>query len=168
MNDIEAAHLIAILAAAFPSANVNGKTVEIYVENLKDLEYEQGRDAVDSIIRTSDWFPSIAALRREILAIGGYLCPPKDQAWMEVETNMRRHGRTGKPEFSHHAIEDAVKAMGWTNMCLSENIDVVRGQFWKIYESISTRQDRTAQIDTSRMVTAGKPVIELEGVVQSL
>jgi hypothetical protein len=167
VNDIEAASLIALLAAAFPSAKISKETVSVYVSNLDDISYEDGRRAVDNLLRTSDFFPSLAALRREALGVAGLLSPPREQAWLEVEMGMRTKGRGVKIEWSHPAIETAVRTMGWTNMCLSENLDVVRGQFFKVYDSISQRNDREAQTGHIAELVA-KPVFELEGVVKSL
>lgn len=166
MTEIEAAHLVAILAAAFPSANVDGRTVEIYVEHLKDLEYDSGRVAVECIVRTADWFPSVAAIRKEILSVTGSLSPTREEAWYEVESNMRLKGRTGKCEWSHPVIAESVKSMGWVNMCLSENIDVIRGQFFKVYDAISQRADRARQAESSLMVGPAVQSIELESVVR--
>ena len=167
MKEIEAASLMAILAAAFPSAKISKETVSVYVSNLEDITYEDGRRAVDNLIRLNDFFPSIAALRREVLNSSGLLCPPREAAWLEVEVGLRRHGRLARVEWSHDSIETAVKTMGWTNMCLSENIDVVRGQFFKVYDSISQRSDRETQ--TSRAGELGAiRTLALEGVVKSI
>lgn len=167
MTEIEAAELVAILAAAFPSARIDSRTVSVYVRNLVDLDYASGHEAVNNIVRTADFFPSIASIRHEILSVNGLMSPPKEQAWLEVEMSMRRIGRNGSVDWSHPAISEAVRTMGWVNMCLSENIDVVRGQFFKVYDSISGRSDRSVQIHTGHTLTSAAQK-SLSSVVKSI
>lgn len=167
MKEIEAASLMAILAAAFPSAKISKETVSVYVAHLSDVPYEESRIAVDNLVRTSDFFPSVALLRREILAMMGLLAPPRESAWLEVETGMRTRGRGVKIDWSHPAISEAVRAMGWNNMCLSENLDVVRGQFFKVYDSLRDRSDRQAQTSSVSAIEAGDTRL-IGGVVKSL
>ena len=160
MTEVEAASLIAILAAAFPNAKIDARSVSVYVEHIREFPYADGQEAVTGIVRTSEWFPTVAVLRREILSLQGALCPAAEEAWVEVEAGMRKYGRTRRVEWSHPAIGEAVSAMGWTNMCLSENIDVVRGHFFKIYNSVSKRTDRDVQVGNALPVAPQLRTIE--------
>jgi hypothetical protein len=168
MTREEAARIIHALAAAFPSANIPTETVAIYVENLIDLPVDDGMIAASNLIRTENWFPPIAKIRSETRRVGGALSPSREQAWLEVEMAMRHKGRGKRVEWSHDAISESVRTMGWTNMCLSENLDVVRGQFFKVYDSISGRVNREEQIQTAPALEAGRSPVELRGVIRSL
>ena len=48
----------------------------------------------------------------------------------------------GMPEFAHATTEAVVKAIGWRNICMSENADVLRSNFIKLYNDMATQADR--------------------------
>ena len=127
MNRGEAVRVVATLSAAYPSWNAGKETVGVYVELLKDLEYEQVLEAVSDLICTEEWCPSVATVRRRVAAKKGVLAPPAVEAWDEVIDKVRQVGlRGGGAEWSHPAIKQTVRAIGWNQICQSTNVDHAR------------------------------------------
>ena len=143
MNNVDAARLVAFIAAAFPTWPASKETVAVYAELLSDVSFDDGLVAVQELCRSNDRWPSVAQIRERVASRNNMLSPPKDLAWGEVVRQMSLVGRNSKPEFSHPAIDDAVRSIGWTSMCLSENVDVTRAHFWRAYDAVSQRVDRS-------------------------
>lgn len=141
MNEREAASLVAIIAAAFPQWSAGRETVAIYVDALSDLDVEEARAAIRDLILTEDRWPSIAAIRRRTAARSGALAPSSSQAWSEIQACAVSHGRVALPEFSHPALDESVRAIGWWNLCSSSNPETMRAQFLRIYEDAQKRHD---------------------------
>lgn len=58
---------VAILVAAYPEARLDPKTPDVYVRALDDLEANDLRDAVMTLIATSRRFPTVAELRETVV-----------------------------------------------------------------------------------------------------
>jgi len=142
MNNVEAAKVLALCSVAFPQYPLTKETISVYAELLSDLSIEQVEKAVKELLMTSDRWLSIASIRRKVAEQSGSLAPTKIEAWGEVQAQMTKHGTYGQPEFSHGAITETVKNLGWRNLCLSENVETSRSQFWRAYEELVTRFDR--------------------------
>jgi hypothetical protein len=144
MTDIQAAEIIAFLAASYPNAKIPEATVEIYIEFLTPMDYNEVTAASRRIVKTAKFFPTIAEITEAVEKVSPDQLPDADQAWGEVMQQLSSVGHIGVPQFSHDAIREAVKAMGWINLCLSENVGVDRGQFIKIYNSVKNRHKDNA------------------------
>lgn len=145
MNRGEAVRVVATLSAAYPSWNAGKETVGVYVELLKDLEYEQVLEAVSDLICTEEWCPSVATVRRRVAAKKGVLAPPAVEAWDEVIDKVRQVGlRGGGAEWSHPAIKQTVRAIGWNQICQSTNVDTLRAHFLKMYQDLRSSSDNDA------------------------
>jgi hypothetical protein len=170
VNNIEAARLLAVLAAGFPNFNLQKETVAVYANQLEDLSYSDGEVAIGNLLKTEDWFPTISKIRKEILLVGGGLSPSREQAWIEVQYAIAHKGHTGKPEWTHDAVSEAVRCIGWTNLCLSQNQETTRAHFFKAYDGISQRTDRAAQTGYKAELEngSGNYKLQLENVVKSV
>lgn len=86
----------------------------------------------------------LVALRLRSVEAGEQPLPDIDQAWAEVNTAIGRIGYMGKPEWSHPAVADGVRAIGWEEICmtLTDQMSVVRGQFARFYAAASERHVR--------------------------
>jgi len=80
----------------------------------------------------------IALIREKARAIQKKL---PGEAWAEVLGAIRIVGSYGSPKFSDSLIKKAVNCIGWRHLCLSENIEIQRAHFLKIYESLSKREN---------------------------
>jgi len=66
--------LWAKLCAAYPRQDTTSATAEVFFEQLSLYTQEQVSDAIDGVIATSKWFPSVAEI---IEQIDGFQCPHK-------------------------------------------------------------------------------------------
>jgi hypothetical protein len=141
MNAREAAAIVALVAAAYPQWPVTKETVAVYADSLSDLPASLVTEAVRSLIRTDDRWPTVATIRLRVAGDAGVLAPSAAEAWAEVTRGAVAVGRTRLPEFSHPTVESAVQAIGWYNLCATENLDTMRAQFTRIYEDGRRRHD---------------------------
>lgn len=165
MNPTETAKVLALCSVAYPQYPVTKETVQVYHELLADLEMVQVEKAVRDLLMTSDRWLSVAAIRKRVAENHKALAPSKATAWMEVREQASLEGRSGRPKFSHPAIEKAVRTIGWYDICMSTNQETMRSQFWKCYDDIVKEHDTEALTSVGRLaLTAGRTHLSaLEG-----
>lgn len=164
MNPTETAKILALCSVAYPQYPVTKETVTIYADLLADLEFVQVEKAVRDLLRTSDRWISVASIRRKVAENGRQLAPSKAEAWGEVRAACQTYGRNNRPQFSHDAIKQTVEAIGWWDICMSDNLDTLRSQFWRCYEDIVKVHDNAVLTTEGRLgLTAGRPLAAIEG-----
>ena len=146
MKKKEVIKLLGIIAAAYPNMKeVDEVTVAIWYECLKDVDVKPAQAAVKKHILESIFPPSIADIRKQVVAV----TMPEGQkldgatAWGEVVSAIKNYGIYREKEALASMSETTrkvVKYMGWREICLSENPGVVRGQFLKMYDAITQRE----------------------------
>lgn len=146
MTEKEAVSLVGMLMAAYPRYEVAKATISLYQKFLMDLNIEPARCAIARHIASSQFFPSIAEIREAALAFAGPRIPTPAEAWHEVMQLLFSVGSYGTPKFSHGVVKKAVDAIGWSNLCYSENIGLERAHFFKIYSTYQSRQQEDANI----------------------
>ncbi len=140
MTRAEALEIISVLTAAYPQANLSKETGNIYVRFLIDLSFEIGQAAVLDLISKNKWFPSISELREAANKMLPNEIPSTEQAWAEVEESFHSVGSYQTPHFSNPVIEQAVRTLGWRELCLSTNPIADRAHFFKVYEGYRARE----------------------------
>jgi hypothetical protein len=145
--------IMAILTAAYPQVNLERETIEVYGKFLADLPFEAVYAAAMDLITTNKWLPSVAELRRRAFTLmPGAHIPTAAEAWAEVMDQVHSLGSYRMPEFSHPVIDRAVKAMGWRELCLTENLQADRAHFLQIYEAF--RED--TELEAMRLTEVKK------------
>lgn len=140
MNKTEIANLLALCASAYPHVAITKETAIVYAEMLADLELSVAMQAVKKLIATSQYFPTVAAIREQCASIATPFAPSLASAWAEVTYQVRHVGHGKQPEWSHPSIATTVDTLGWRELCMSENQAVMRAHFWKVYEAIAREQ----------------------------
>lgn len=130
---------IALLLRAFPNKEINPKLAWVLLCDLNNPEYES---AIMKIISTQvEIYPNtnmIALIRHNakedlnILTAG--------EAWGKVLRQISKAGHYGIPKFKDDLVKKSVEAIGWHNICMSENIGIERAHFFKVYEALSGRK----------------------------
>jgi hypothetical protein len=144
MTPDDTIRIMAILTAAYPQVNLARETVEVYGKFLADLPFEAGYAAAMDLISTNKWLPTVAELRRRAFTLMPEThIPTAAEAWAEVVDQVQSLGSYRLPAFSHPVIERAVKALGWRELCLTENLQADRAHFLQIYEAF--REDTELQ-----------------------
>jgi len=169
----EARPIIKTLTRAYPDKQIPPATIEVYVRCLADLPREVVEGAVLSHISSNKWFPTIAELRTAALDfIPGGRMPTALEAWAEVMRAFSEVGYYRQPTFSHPAIEQAVTAMGWRDLCMSENGMADRAHFIRLYETYCNRLKadlvQLAEVRDLRERLGEAPLLEVEHKVKLL
>jgi hypothetical protein len=108
---------------------------------LQDLELDELQAAVAWLISNheSNFLPSIATIRKAAKLSGAAQLPTSTEVLAEVKQEIRRVGHAQSPQFSHPAIDKAVRAIGWREICMSTKPGIVMAQLRKAYETYASR-----------------------------
>ena len=145
-NFQEVAQVVGIISAAYPNFTATKETIEVYFQSLRDLDFEELKAAtMQSITEAGRKFaPSVGELRGAVLSIRKRIIgvPSSYQAWQEVLKQIRYNGGDfGKPVWSHPIVKQAVEALGWRNLRMSEDQTQDRARFIMAYDQLLQRAE---------------------------
>ena len=147
MTEAQVTKLVAVLAAAYPAAKGDAGTVAAYQRMLGDLDYPAANAAVEKLLATSKWLPTIAEIREATLALSAGEIRPGGEAWGDVLKAIRRFGYMRTPgrdfQFEDPVILETVKAMSWQELCTSENQVADRARFIELYDKLAATRRRS-------------------------
>lgn len=162
MTKGEIAKLLAVLAAAYPKFEANDVKVHVWHEMLGDLDYAVVSMAVKKLIMQNTFPPAIAEVRKVAAELTNPENLTSSEAWGEVTSAIRNYGycREGEALASMSpTTAQLVRYMGWREICMSEDIGVICGQFLRMYEQIATREQEK-QLLSSAMQTEIKKLAD--------
>lgn len=115
---------------------------EQWYRMLSDLSNEQFKYAVEAIIKTQKFAPTIADIREKALEYGREDELSSEEAWLIVINDVRKFGSYREPKYQDWKLEAAKNAIGWQSLCdmTEENKSIIRAQFMRIYDSFKNRQ----------------------------
>lgn len=119
------------------------EAIDVWFALLHDLDYQILSRALQKHMLTNKFKPTVAELR-EIYA--DLICPTISdwsEGWEKVSRAIGRYGmyRTEEAMESFDEVtREAVKRLGFQNICLSENIVADRARFAEIYQAIQQRK----------------------------
>lgn len=119
------------------------EAMDVWFALLYDLDYKILSKALQKHMLTNKFKPTVAELR-EIYA--GLICPvisDWSEGWEQVSKAIGHYGmyRTEEAMESFDEVtREAVKRLGFQNICLSENIVADRARFAEIYQAIQQRK----------------------------
>ena len=147
----DVAEVVAIISAAYPSFAPTEHTVEVYYQFLRDIPASLLKQAAaQSVAEAGRKFaPSIGELRGAVAEIRRVIAgtPSSYDAWHEVLKAILEVGSYGTPVFSHPLVTKAVRALGWHNLCMSENQAADRARFIEAYEQF----DESTEVEAMRL-----------------
>lgn len=177
MTRQEAARIVTVILAACPaqSARVDASRatgmVDAYAALLEDLSYEQCSAAVRVLLQTKTWMPSVAEIRSAIVELQIGPVSPGGEQWGEVLRAVGRYGSYRKPgtdfQFKHPVTARCVAALGWAEICLSENTVADRARFIDLFDKLAVQQQREsvsptlAAAKTARAIGEAQPIAAL-------
>jgi hypothetical protein len=119
MSKAQTALIVQKLFDSFSNAKIGPEHIRAYVEALEDLEPSRLHAAVIKAIQSSEYLPSIKAVREAAAAIipDGHIDP--ELIWHKVHRAIRDVGFYRTPVFEDPLILKAIEgAMGsWQNLC---------------------------------------------------
>lgn len=161
MSPSQAAELVAILSAAFPNEKWTEQTCEVYEQMLLDLDVQLAMRAVQVLVCTSRFVPTIAEIRAAAADVAVGERRTGVDAWGDVVAAIRRVGSYGVPEFSDPLTARAVRALGWRNLCLGDSSEASdRARFCEVYEGFSQSERRLDVTESGRL---GAPALNAGG-----
>lgn len=136
MNPVQCTEMLALLHAAYPKEPMPEALMDLYTAVFGPWPVAAVRHAVLAHIATSPFFPKVSDLLGQLTA-GETL--DGDQAWAQVQSEIRRVGIYDRPTFADPVVGGVVRTIGWTALCTSTAPDVVRGQFQALYAQAQKR-----------------------------
>ena len=151
-------------------ANADKMMVTAWAEMLADIPLDKAKEAVKCAVATSPFPPSICEIRKYAVKISENSLHSPEEAWKIALDAMRTYNtrtvpiegfnsktyefvRFGEPvkvkpsgleyEAKRNVPPDVwevMELMGYADMCASENMDVLRGQFMRIWNSKADRE----------------------------
>jgi len=143
MTKGEIAKLLAVLAAAYPKFEVDDVKVQVWYEMLGDLEYSVVNIAIKKLIMQNTFPPAIAEVRKAAIEISSPMGFTAAEAWGEVIRAIRDYGyyREKEAMASMSPITaQVVRYLGWREICLSEEPEILRAHFLKMYDQVAARE----------------------------
>lgn len=138
---------MAILQSSYPNHyktfddQMKKFTLEMWWRAFADYEFEIVFRAVQKHIMTHKFPPTISELRESLVLITNPTAlKTGEEAWEEVILAVKKYGFY-QQEKAMATLDErtkrATKAIGWQNICSSENIGIERSNFYKMYDAIS-------------------------------
>lgn len=153
MTQDEAARLVAVMLAAVPSHRVEPKAVPgmviAYADLLSDLSYAQCNAALRVLLQTRTWLPSVADIRATAVDLEAGPVRAGGDAWGCVLRAIAAEGAYRSPGvdfvFADPVTAHCVAALGWQNLCGSENQVSDRAQFVRMYDELAVQARKRSQ-----------------------
>lgn len=136
---------------AFPSNKMTEKSLVIYAKALSELSIAEIDAAMLKLLRTSNFFPSVAEIFEQAASMRAYASandmPTPGEAWQEAMREAHDKFVYGEWELSTPEIEQVVKSFGKMALCelTPEGMNTARAQFMRIYSAICERKRDAVQ-----------------------
>lgn len=156
----EVAELVMMLLAAYPHRDMSAATSSVYERSLRDLDVNLARVAVERLIRTSKFLPSIAEIREACEVTQKGHLRTGGEAWADAVKAARYVGSYAPtPKFKDPLVTEALRLWGsWKEFCLSPEDDAAgRARFIQLYDELAKRKHE-------QDVAGALPVVELKRI----
>lgn len=142
------------------------EAMELWLDLLSDIEYPTAMAALKTWVATNKWSPSIAEIRAMCVETSVGKMPDWGESWEKMRKAISKWGymREDKAlEEMDPVTREVVQRLGFQSICLSEDEQVLRGQFRRIHEDVSRRMMEDAQIPEALKRLAAAEPLKLEG-----
>jgi len=168
VTTVEVRKLVAMIFAAFPGTRSSPATAEIYERMLLDQDSAVAAAAVEKLLATSKFMPTIAEIREACLSVGVGDSKQGGEAWGELLKLVSRYGayRTPGADFE---VPDAItmrciQALSWQALCLSESQTSDRARFVDLYDRLAASERKAqnaGQLPNQKRLDASRGTREL-------
>ncbi|GHU57531.1 hypothetical protein AGMMS49975_23260 [Clostridia bacterium] len=156
MTRVEFRDAFAIIKLAYPHFYKGvhddeiAATISLWYEFFAEFDYLRVCAALKTIISTKkDFPPTVAEVLEAVNFVSGEKVADADEIWAEIIRAIRYYGWYKQKEamaaISQEA-RDAVKFMGWRELCASEDPMADRAHFLKVYPAILARKKTERQL----------------------
>lgn len=140
MKRVEVAKLVAMLMAGFPHKDMSELTTRVYEENLLDLDAEAAGRAVQRLIRTNTFLPTVGEIRAAATELVQGPRKAGAEAWQIVQRAIDTIGGYGVPRFADPIIQGIITRWGWPRMCWEGLTESDRARFIEMYDAAARRE----------------------------
>lgn len=151
MTEKEFAKIAAALGSAYGEKKYiqSKQDADLWYAMLKDLDYTDCLVAVQTIIATSRWHPTISEIRERAAEVRKEPALDWSEAWGAVQYVIHRYGMYRQEE-ALEALDDrtsrCVRLLGYQTLCTSGNPEADRANFRTMYQAMDVRDKQDAQI----------------------
>ena len=172
MTKHEICALVALASCSNPTMQSKDPApiVAAWTIMLADLDPVVAKAAVIKVCRESDYFPSVARIVEAANELDPRIEKPPTaaEAWEEVERLIIHFGPYRAPKYSCDLVRRAVRAIGWLQLCCSENPAADRAHFLKIYDSMRSKHKEQQEIQqVMKIAGVGDMIRALAGKTRS-
>lgn len=139
MKKSEVAELVMMLLAAYPNARTTASTSQVYEAMLADLDAGRARAAVQRLIASSRFMPTVAEIRTAAAELEHGALRSGAEAWLDVLDQVRREGYCGTPRFADPVTAGIVTRWGWRTLCFGDAV-TDRARFIEAYDAQARRE----------------------------
>lgn len=154
------------ISSVTTDTNPSPEKIQVYWDLLNDLPFDVAMTAAKKVLATLDnpFLPMPAVFRSMALDVTGQTPAAAPDAWAEVTKAIRNFGSYKQKEAlasMSSLTRKAVEAIGWKELCLCEEPDVIRGQFRMAYEVLAKREAMDAKTpeNLKRIIGDGNKLI---------
>lgn len=170
MTGAEVSRLVAVIAASWGAPAMTDARMEIYERMLADLPAREANSAIENLLCTCKFLPSIAEIREETFGLMHGERKTGAEAWGDVLGAVSRFGIYRQPVFADPVVAYAVRQFGWENICNSENAQADRARFIDLYEQLektSHKRELSAGLPANKALAESRknPAAEIVGIV---
>ena len=160
MKKSEVAEIVMMLMAAFPHGKTTPSTSGVYENALQDLDADAARKAVQRLMATCKFMPTIAEIREVAHSLQHGRARSGEEAYAIVLRAVRSVGYYGTATFRDPFIGRAIGVWGsWAQLCLAPDDDPAgRARFIELYEQLA----RDARANASSGIPLPPPPEEPE------
>ena len=171
-QEVKMLALVVLASSSYPSMQSKDPQpiVSAWSLMLADIPLEILQAAVLKVCRESEFFPSVAQIvaAAEELDPRNEKIPTAAEAWEEVEQQICAAGIYKSPVFSNELVRRAARAIGWLQLCSSENPAADRAHFLRLYESMKNKRKEAKEIEqVMKIAGVGDLIRALAGSTQA-
>lgn len=146
------------LKTYFPRDNLlpTEEAMELWYRELQDIPAEVATVMLRKWVDTQKWLPTIAEIRSMCGEIVNGQLPDWGEAWKEVTRAIGRYGYMQKEQAyasMSPITRKAVDRIGWYDINMSENPDIIRAQFRQVFEICVKREVEDRQLPPTLKAT---------------
>ena len=151
MNFEQFKDIVKGLKSAYTRENFlpDGDSVKVWYKTLMDIPYEVANAAVQEYIMTSKYAPSIAEIRTLSVQIVSGRAQTWGESWEKVCKAIKRYGSWNEKkalESLDPLTRRTVEAIGYQDLCASENAMADRAHYQRVYEQLVDREEHDNNI----------------------
>jgi hypothetical protein len=156
MTADETTAMLRLLAAAYPTQRQRMSPDDVlamaavYIAGLADLDADRVRAAIDRLVKSSRYIPTIAEIRAAAVDVAHGARRLGGQAWGECLALIRRYGSHRWPgidfEVTDPILLTTIRSLGWFDLCASDNPHADRARFIDLYDQLAQGERKEAAI----------------------